>query len=402
MLILDQISMLLMLLLWCFWGSIALFVGLMIHYGWMYTALLRQPSKAESPRPTTQPGISILLYTHNQLDQLRNCLSVILTQDYPNFEVIVIDDDSTDGTEEWLIQTQQEFGQLHYTFIPKSTRFIHHRGLAFLLGAKAAHHDILLFTEADCTPLSDQWLTTVANHYQQDTELLIGFCRYTEGTGLTQQRIAFENLREGARYLVAARTGHPYAGDSRNLSYRRSLLWKQPTSWLSQFAQQPQEQNRFVQQTANSRNTQPFYELEGMTEMEPIDPLSWRTLQIERMRNAKKGGLMSIWFSMETGGFVLFHGLAIGTCLLALPTNWLYALIVLLLYLLRLGAGSFLYKQLAARLGQFPFSYRFHLLEWMSLFHQFSLRLSSQKRCSPSSLTRRIRCLYANWQAHRR
>ena len=398
---LNLISNLLMLLSLCFWGSIALFVGLMIHYGWIYAALLRQPAEEERPHPTTQPGISILLYTHNQLDQLRNCLSVILTQDYPNFEVIVIDDNSTDGTEEWLKQAQQEFEQLHYTFIPKSTRFIHHRGLAFLLGAKAAHHDILLFTEADCTPLSDQWLTTVANHYQQDTELLIGFCRYTEGTGLTQQRIAFENLREGARYLVAARAGHPYAGDSRNLSYRRSLLWKQPTSWLSQFAQQPQEQNRFVQQTANSRNTQPFYELEGMTEMEPIDPLSWRTLQIERMRNAKKGGFMPIWFSMETGGFILFHGLVIGTCLLALPTYWHYALIVLALYGLRLWMCSYLYKQLARRLDQFPFSYRFHLLEWMSLFHQFSLHLSLLK-CSPSCLTRRLRCLYVGRNAHRR
>ena len=87
-----------MLLLLCFWSSIALFVGLMIHYGWIYAALLRRPSRKENLRSATQPGISILLYTHNQLDQLRNCLSVILTQDYPRFEVIVIDDDSTDGT----------------------------------------------------------------------------------------------------------------------------------------------------------------------------------------------------------------------------------------------------------------------------------------------------------------
>ena len=390
-----------MLLLLCFWSSIVLFVGLMVYYGWIYAALLRQPSRKENLRSATQPGISILLYTHNQLDQLRNCLSVILTQDYPCFEVIVIDDDSTDGTEEWLIQTKQEFRQLHYTFIPRSTRFIHHRGLAFLLGAKAAHYDILLFTEADCTPLSDQWLSTVANHYQDDTEVLIGFCRYTGHKGLLQQRIAFENLREGMRYLAAACSGHPYAGDNRNLSYRRSLLWKQPKAWLSQFAQGTNEQNRFIRQTATHRNTLPFYEQEGLTEMEPMDALSWDALLQKRRQHTKSGNLMSIWFGLETVGFCLFPILVVSTCVLSLPTQWPYTLVVLWLYVIRLWLCSHLYKQLANRLGQHPFSYRFHLLEWMSLFHQFSIRLSLLK-CPPSFLTRRIRHLYACWKEQRR
>ena len=390
-----------MLLSLCFWSSIALFVGLMVHYGWIYATLLRQPSKPENPRSATQPGISILLYTHNQLDQLRNCLSVILTQDYPHFEVIVIDDDSTDGTEEWLIQTKQEFKQLHYTFIPPSARFIHHRGLAFLLGAKAAHYDILLFTEADCTPLSDQWLNTVANHYQEDTELLIGFCRYTGHKGLQQQRIAFENLREGIRYLVAARSGYPYAGDSRNLSYRRSLLWKQPKAWLSQFAQGMNEQNRFVQRTSNGRNTLSFYEPEGLTEMEPMDALSWDALLQQRRQHTKRGKLMPIWFGLETRAFCLFPVMVASTCVQSLPTQWPYALLVLLMYVIRLWLCSRLYKQLAHRLGQSPFSYRFHLIEWMSLFHQFALSFS-KRRCSPSFFTRCIQSLYARKNRYRR
>ena len=89
--------------------TLLLGLGLFGHYACIYLPLLRSKQDADSPSSDQQEGISVLLYTSNQLDPLRNCLSVLLSQDYPAYQVIVIDDGSTDGTCEWIQQQLSEF-----------------------------------------------------------------------------------------------------------------------------------------------------------------------------------------------------------------------------------------------------------------------------------------------------
>ncbi len=55
--------------------------------------------------------ISVVIPTHNRKDLLRRCLEAATNQDYPDYEVIVVDDGSTDGTGEMV---QHEFPQVRY------------------------------------------------------------------------------------------------------------------------------------------------------------------------------------------------------------------------------------------------------------------------------------------------
>mgnify|MGYP007083028735 CR=1 FL=1 len=48
-----------------------------------------------------------------------------------------------------------------HTYVPSDARYLSRRKLAFTLGVKAAKYDILLFTEANCQPLNDQWLSAM-------------------------------------------------------------------------------------------------------------------------------------------------------------------------------------------------------------------------------------------------
>lgn len=355
--------------MFCFWISVFLLLGLLGMYGLLYAALLRQPKEEERQQalPGTPPGISVLLYTHNQLDTLRDSLSMILTQDYPHFEVIVIDDASDDGTHEWLIQTQQAWPQLHYTFVPQSTRYVNHRSLALLLGAKAARHDILLFTEADCLPTSDHWLASFAQACEASTELWIGCCRYAcADPTLAQKRIAFDHLLQGVRLLVAAHWGHPYGGDGRNLAYRRSLFLRQPSALLARLSTQAGEQTRFVRHAAHRQNTLPLWQPESLTEQQPVDALTWQSIRQQlRLTLRQQRGYMPLLFRFESVAFLLFHVALLGTWLTALPTHWGYALGTLPLYLLRLGSRMWLFHRLALRLEQPPLTRWFPFLEWM-------------------------------------
>lgn len=70
--------------------------------------LLRPPIEKEAvPVPeelTAFPMVSVIIVTRNGLDNLKECLPSLYAQTYSNLEIIVVDDQSLDGTREWLIQ----------------------------------------------------------------------------------------------------------------------------------------------------------------------------------------------------------------------------------------------------------------------------------------------------------
>ena len=104
------------------------------------------------------PPLSVVICARNESENLRRNLPTILKQDYPDFEVIVINDGSTDESEDLLSALEEEYPNLYHSFTPDSARYISRKKLALTLGIKASKHDWLVFTEADCAPVSNQWL----------------------------------------------------------------------------------------------------------------------------------------------------------------------------------------------------------------------------------------------------
>ncbi|HEY65973.1 MAG TPA: glycosyltransferase [Caldilineae bacterium] len=101
--------------------------------------------------------ISVIIPTYNRKDLLRRCLAAATSQDYPNYEVIVVDDGSTDGTEEMV---RREFPQVRY--LRQETN----RGPAAARnrGIREATGEIIAFTDDDCVP-PPNWLSRHLQHY---------------------------------------------------------------------------------------------------------------------------------------------------------------------------------------------------------------------------------------------
>ena len=166
--------------------------------------------------------------------------------------------------------------------------------------------------------------------------------------------------------LAAAKAGHPYAADGRNLSYRKPLFFQQKEGFLSQLVRQSGEQARFVRQVAHRHNTSALYTPQSQTEMEPItDQAAWKKYRQLRFEAEHLHGLLPTLYACESVSFLLFHLAAIATCLLAIPTHQIrFALGALSLLLLRLLLGTLLLRKLSLRLGQ-PISRRWiPWLEW--------------------------------------
>lgn len=92
------------------------------------------------------------------------------------------------------------------------------------LGIKAAKHDFVLFTDADCRPASPSWISVMSSHFDSETSIVLGYSSYTRQAGLLNSFIRFETLLTGIMYTSFAVLGRPYMGVGRNLAYRKALF----------------------------------------------------------------------------------------------------------------------------------------------------------------------------------
>ena len=206
-----------------------LFVVQIYWYSRYMAAVARRIRKqsVESNQLSETPGVSIILAAHNESYNLSQYLQALLTQDWPEYEVIVVDDGSEDETRAVVERYMVQDPRLHMTFVPYGARVGSTKKLALTLGAKAAKYDYLLLTDADCVPESNQWIRRMIEPLlSTDKEIALGFSPYFAEKGHVNRLVQFDTLFNGLHYLGAALCGHPYMGVGRNLAYRKSLFFE--------------------------------------------------------------------------------------------------------------------------------------------------------------------------------
>ena len=165
------------------------------------------------------PSISVIVTSRNYKTFLQELLPVLLSQDYPDFEVVVVDDCSTDGTDWLLAEMKISHGHLKTTRIIQETDFPN--ALAISIGVRASSKDWLLYVSPVCKIPDNQWLKNYAQRLEPDKEVSIGYIHYNEATGKYNGWIRFENF---ASFLLSG--AGKYFGVSMpvfeyNLAYRR-------------------------------------------------------------------------------------------------------------------------------------------------------------------------------------
>lgn len=172
------------------------------------------------------PPVSVIICARNEYENLQDYLAVILSQDYPCYEVIVVDDSSDDETDLLLERLSRQHANLYHTFVPRGARILSSKKLALTIGIKAAKYEHLLLTDADCRPESKNWIREMMQGFaNENTEVVVGFSPYFEKKGLLNHIISYDTLFSGLQYMGMARSGHPYMGVGRNLAYKRSTFF---------------------------------------------------------------------------------------------------------------------------------------------------------------------------------
>ena len=228
-----------------------------IYQIYFYLRYLRLGGKVtfQTDSDVQLPAVSVIVCAHNEYDNLQDYLSILLEQDYPCYEVIVVDDSSEDGSDLLLERWSRQYGNLYHTFVPRGARVLSNKKLALTIGIKAAHYDYLLLTDADCRPESKYWIREMMKGFSNEqTELVLGFSPYFEKKGLLNHIIGYDTLFNGLQYMGMARAGKPYMGVGRNLAYKRETFFS-VGGFKGLLGNRAGDDDLFVNRIANAANT---------------------------------------------------------------------------------------------------------------------------------------------------
>lgn len=187
-------------------------------------ALFETPAKEIEPRKDKQQGVSIIICAKNEAENLARNMPRILNQNYRSFEVIVVNDNSSDNSEKVLTYLQKKYSCLNIiNFVNKNKSQVGKK-FALAKGIEAAKHEVLLLTDADCRPASAEWLRKMQTVLVGTIQIGLGYAPYDEAPGFLNKFIRFEAIYTAVQYFSFALTGRAYMGVGRNLIYRKKLF----------------------------------------------------------------------------------------------------------------------------------------------------------------------------------
>lgn len=173
------------------------------------------PDAARPASPT--PPVSVVVCFRNEAPTLAACLRSLLDQDYPDFEIIAVDDNSTDRSAE----IARKFSSVRV--IPAGETNPGKRD-ALAVGIAAARHELVLLTDADCTAASPDWMRRMTAPLTGEAEVVLGCGPLRGGRGPVAAWQRFEATYVALQYQGFARRGFPYMAVGRNLAYRQSFF----------------------------------------------------------------------------------------------------------------------------------------------------------------------------------
>jgi biofilm PGA synthesis N-glycosyltransferase PgaC len=198
--------------------------------------------------------VSVIICARNELQNLQENLPVILNQNYPDFEVIVVNDCSVDDSAHLLDQLKITYENLKVVTVTEHKRFKTGKKFALTMGIKAAKNEYLLLTDADCKPTSADWIGLMQQGFSNQKEIVLGYSPYRKTSGILNTFIRFETVKTAISYLSAALNNQPYMGVGRNLAYTKSLFFRSK-GFAAHLHLLSGDDDLFINQNATATNT---------------------------------------------------------------------------------------------------------------------------------------------------
>ncbi len=337
--------------------GISLIIQLFYHWGIFSKVAFYKKNRRPKLDEELEP-VSVVLCARDAYEYLTELIPVLINQDYPDFEIVVVNDCSDDETEEYLKDLERRETRVKPVQLKQHLNFFNGKKFPLSMGIKSAKNDLIVFTDCNCMPVNDQWLRSIVNCYNNHTEIVIGYSPYIQKKSSMNRIIRFDALQNGLLYLSAALNHHPYMGVGKNLSYRKELFYRNK-GFISHYTTTVGEDDLFISQVATKKNTEVLIDAENTILTTPTNSFKlWMRQKSSRYSTVSKYSTsarlsLSLFYISQFLFYVSF------IALLFLPPAFnivnggaFYIPILAFFFLLRFGTQLFIYQKASKRLGE--------------------------------------------------
>ena len=326
-------------------------------------------AKAQKVMPKKIP-ISVIVCAKNEEENVANFIPLLAQQNYPDFEIVLIDDASSDNTLALFEDFEKQYPNIRLVKVQNNEAFWGNKKYALTLGIKAAKKEYLLFTDADCYPTSQDWITAMSSQFTMQKTIVLGYGKYEKiANSFLNKIIRFETLLTAIQYFSWAKSGHPYMGVGRNLAYKKEEFFN-VNGFIEHIQIRSGDDDLFVNQASNAKNTTIAFTPESITLSKP--KTTYKEWIIQKRRHVATANYYKSFDKFQLGFFyfsqLLFIILPI--ILLAFQFQWILVLSLIgLRYLITWLVVGFS----AGKLKEKDVVYWYPVIELVLIFTQINI-----------------------------
>jgi glycosyltransferase involved in cell wall biosynthesis len=242
--------------------------------------------KTKAVTTTGNIPLSVIVCAHDEETNLRELIPALLSQNYSSFEVIIVNDRSNDNTYDFLLEETKRDLRLKMVNVKAVPDHVNNKKYALTLGIRAAANDWIVFTDADCRPVSQNWLSKMSEQASAESKFVLGFSPYMAAPGFLNLFIRFESLMTALQYLSFALLKNPYMGVGRNLAYRKSLFLEKK-GFNNYLHIMGGDDDLFVNQHATGKNTKVQIHPESI--IYSVPKTTWKSFFHQKVRHLSVG-----------------------------------------------------------------------------------------------------------------
>ncbi|MBC9796096.1 glycosyltransferase [Sinomicrobium weinanense] len=358
------------ILLSLFIGSIGILVIYYVLFGKLAFARTSAPPENLAP-------VSVIVRTKNNAELLRQTITSILAQDYPVFQLVLINDASSDHTLDVIEEFAGRYSNIKTVNVISNEAFWGKKKYALTLGIKAAKYNLLVFIEDNYIPVSDHWLREMSRNFRGKKTLVLGYSAVKRVKNVFfNALIRYDNWLRAVKYLSFAHAGLPYSGLGKNLAYHKSAFYE-VNGFIGHMDMKNGEDELFVNEVSTAKNT--TISLSKYARTRSVTTPSYRE-----------------WIQQKREGFYVFRNFKLGQrvllnlfyiaqllfWLLPLPLIFLARnpVTVLALFLFKWVVQFVVMAKLARKLGEKGFIWLLPLHEFALISVQFYIFITSFRK----------------------
>lgn len=302
--------------------------------------------KGQTSHTDKQPGISVVIAASDCEELLKEHLPLILEQKYPDFEVIVVDDNSQDETKELLQCLAKKYPHLYSTFTSDSIRYISHKKLALMIAIKAAKKEWIVFTEPNCYPTTDMWLSSMAKHFADPVNVVLGYSNYERKKGFSNLYYMFDTMQQQLRMLGLTLRGYGYMGIGRNMAYRKEVFFNNK-GYSRHLNLERGEDDLFINENVPAKQITATADSFSTIRCTSSSIHTWKDDKLSRLFiRGKFHGIKPYILGADTLSRLLFNIVVVGSITLSIICHWWHTLgIVIGLWLMVFGNRIYVFHR---------------------------------------------------------